>query len=97
MFNYFICEIFFSLDCNTALLLVAIVFVEAAAETVDIVKLVLLTIASTSLVSVLPLSFVNEIESPIFNSVVNFVLIPTTFAEPESMSKVPDKFYYHHL
>ena len=48
-------------------------------------------IASIILVSVLPLSLVNEIESPIFNSLLNLVLIPTTAAEALAISKVPDK------
>ena len=76
-------------SCNFARLLVAIVFVDAAAVTVDKVKLVFEMIASTNLVSVLPLSFVNEIESPIRNSVVKLVLIPVTLAEPEPISNVP--------
>ena len=80
-------------SCSFALLLVATVFVEAAAVTLAKVKLVSLIIASTNFVSVLPLSFVNEIESSIFNSVVNLVLIPVTLAEPEPISKVPEKLY----
>ena len=77
-----------------ALLLVAIVFVEAAAVTVDKVKLVFEMIDSTNLVSVLPLSFVNEIESPIFNSVVKLVLIPITEAELEPTSSDPVKITF---
>ena len=82
-------DIFFSGDCNFALLLVTIVLVDAAAVTAVSVKLVLEIIASTNFVSVLPLSFVNDIESPIFNSSVNFVLKPVTAAEPDPTSIVP--------
>ena len=82
-------ETFFSGDCDFDLLLVTIVFVEAAAVTLDKVKLELDMIASTNFVSVLPLSFVNEIESPTFNSSVNLVLIPCTSADPEPTSIDP--------
>ena len=83
-------ETFFSGDWITLRLLVIIVFVEAAAVTLLSVKLELEIIASTNFVSVLPLSFVNEIESPTTNSSANLVLIPCTSAEPEPISIVPD-------
>ena len=54
-----------------------------------IVKLVSDIIASTILVSVLPLSFLNEIESPITNSELNLVLKPLTAAEPLATVIVP--------
>ena len=73
-------------SCNFALRLVATVLVEAAATLEPKVKLLSEIIASILFVSVVPLSFVNEIESPIFNSVVNLVLTPVTASLPFEIS-----------
>ena len=52
----------------------------------------LLIITSTNFVSVVPASFVNETESPIFNSSVNLVLKPVT-ALPDTEIE-PDKIAF---
>ena len=77
-------------SCNFALRLVATVLVEAAATLEPKVKLLSEIIASILFVSVVPLSFVNEIESPIFNSVVNLVLTPVTASLPFAISNWPE-------
>ena len=77
-------EIFLFASCSFDLLLVTIVLVESAALS-DKVKLLSLIIASIIFVSVLPLSFINDIESPFFNSVVNLVPKPVTAAEAEQL------------
>ena len=51
-------------------------------------------ITSTNFVSVVPASFVNETESPIFNSSVNLVLkpvtaLPDTEIEPDKIALSP--------
>ena len=84
-------EIFFCASCINDLLLIPVVLVDLAAVTLDNVKLVSDMIASIILVSVLPLSLVNEIESLTFNSLLNLVLIPITSAEPLAISIEPDK------
>ena len=78
-------EIFLFASCSFDLLLVTIVLVESAAALSDKVKLLSLIIASIIFVSVLPLSFINDIESSFFNSVVNLVLKPVTAAEAEQL------------
>ena len=77
-------------SCNFALRLVATVLVEAAATLEPKVKLLSEIIASILFISVVPLSFVNEIESPIFNSVVNLVLTPVTASLPFEISNWPE-------
>ena len=83
-------EMFLFDSCNFALRLVATVLVELAETFESKVKLLSEIIASTLFVSVVPLSFVNEIESPILNSVVNLVLTPVTASVPVPISKNPD-------
>ena len=83
-------EIFLFASCNFALRLVATVLVDWAATLESKVKILSEIIASTVFISVVPLSFVNEIESPIFNSVVNLELTPVTESLEFAISKNPE-------
>ena len=84
-------ETFFSGDCIFVLLLCAIVFVDTSdpPTAADNVIELLLIIASTNLVSDVPPSVVNDIESPTTNSSVNLVLKPVTAVPLFATDNVP--------
>ena len=82
-------EIFLLPSCNFALLLVNAVFVDCAEVTLSKVKVLLSVIDSTIWVSVLPLSLINETESPILNSSLNLVPNPVTLSDEAPTLIVP--------